>query len=357
MSISRLVMLAIFLGSCLSVEAQLKGYIIKDKTYTQGIVKVLGDGRIKFRERKDGTPQIYSQNELKGYGYGEDVFEAFVVNGRRIFLKQVVAGKAHLFKRDSIFLLKIDSTTILLSDSTYQAVVSKMLPCPQGEKILDRLPYSTFALKNYINLHNKGRCFTDLPVRSFGGYLGYQSLHVNLNFIGSNSFSQNSNALTAGFYCDFPIAYKRHSIFLTTEINWFYAKPLLYTESTTNTYVTRLGINAVSGILAAKWILQKNKVTSYVKTGLVVSSVNINSPTGWVKTTTQDSTITISKQSIPPFSSVLLGANVGLGLMIPYHVRNNFSLELRYMKTLSNKINNLQLALSGISLTAGYTFY
>jgi len=329
-------------------------YIVKDSTYSMGKVIPLGKGKIQFQRTKKEQPVIYNALEIKEYGYDGKVYESLLINGSQKFLKKIVSGKVILYQDKKLYALKVDTSLILINKGDYRSVISESVKCEGNNQSLLKLSYSKTALSNYIKEHNSGKCNTDnFPYKKFGGYLGYNFLQFNSTFGSSLKIKDNIAVPTLGLFIDLPL-YRPRSLFTTTELNWFYGKPLFYSEDQTNTNYSGLNVNGINLLLSGKWLVVQNKMKTYFKTGALFSFINITSPTGLVSTKSNGSFIDISQQEISKSNTFLYGSNSGIGLEIPYKKGKNFHFEFKYLKTFDGSFDFMSMNFSGFSIIGGF---
>jgi hypothetical protein len=329
-------------------------YIVKDFAYSMGKVVPLSKERIQFQKTKSEKPIIYNANEITEYGYEGNVFESIPIKGDQKFLKRIVSGKINLYQDQKLYALKVDSSFIIFNRKDYRSVISESIKCEGNDRSLSRMTYSKVALSTYIKAYNLGRCNSDnLPYKKFGGYVGYSSLQFDVFFGKSVALKDRIAVPTVGVFCDLPL-FRPRSLFLTTEVNWLYGKPLFYRENQNNSDYFGLNINGVNSLVSTKWIISQRKIKAYFKAGAVVSFLNVTSPTGLIQTIAQGSAIDISRQEVSKSSELLYGFNSGIGLEIPYKRRQNFHLEIKYIKTFDGRFDSFKMDFSGFSIVAGF---
>jgi hypothetical protein len=310
-----------------------RGYIVKDSTYSMGKVVQLRRGRIQFQRSKKDTPVIYNALEIKEYGDDEKVYESLVINGNQTFLKRIVRGKANLYQGRSLYVLKIDSSLILFNKKDYRSVIGASIKCNGKDQTLSKLTYSKVALRNYVNSYNLNKCNLDnFPYKKFGAFAGYNLFQFNAFFEKSLTLKQNIATPTVGIFYDFPV-YRPRSLFLTTELNWLYGKTFFYNENKNNSNYFAVNVNGVNSMFSTKWMLNQQKIKSYFKIGALISFLNTTSPTGVIKTTSNDDVINITRRDISKSSTFLYGLTSGIGMEVPLKKRKNFHFEIRYLKT------------------------
>lgn len=329
-------------------------YIVKDSTYSMGKVVPLGKGKIQFQKTKKEQPIIYYAHEIKEYGYDGGIYESLSINGSQKFLKKIIAGKVVLYQDKKLYALKVDTSLVLFNKRDYRSVISESIKCDGSDQSLLKLSYSKSALSNFILDFNIGKCNSDnFPYKKLGGYIGYNFLQFNSLFGSLLKIEDNIAVPTLGFFIDLPL-YRPRSLFATTELNWFYGKPLFFNEDQNSTNYSGLNVNGVNLILGGKWLITQTKLKTYFKTGAFVSFISITSPTGLVSTLSNGPVIDITQQEISKSSTLLYGFNTGIGIEFPYKKRKNFHLEFKYLKTFDGSFDSLSMNFSGFSIIGGF---
>lgn len=329
-------------------------YIAKDSTYSMGKVVPLGKGRIQFQKTKQEQPIIYNAREIKEYGYDGKVYESLLINGSQKFLRKLVSGKAILYQDKKLYALKVDTSLVLFNKKDYRSIIRESIKCEEGNQSLLKLSYTQAALTNYIGDYNIGKCNSgNFPYKKFGSFLGYNFIQFNSLFGTSLKMKDNITVPGLGFFIDLPL-YRPRSLFITTELNWFYGKPIFYSEDQTRTNYSELNVNGVNFLLDGKWLLTQNKLKTYFKTGALFSLLSIAPPTRLVSTISNGSVIDISQQEISKRSTYLYGFNSGMGLEIPYKRGKNFHFEFRYLKTFNGRFDSMKMNFSGLSIIGGF---
>ena len=331
-------------------------YVVKDSVYSTGIVIPMTNGRIQFQKNKKDKPVIYTAYEVKEYGYAGKVYESLFINGNPEFFKRIVAGTLNLYKGKRAYSIKKDSSLLSFNKKNYRSVIREYIDCERSDVSLSQLAYSKAALTNYLNQYNQYGCRGSyIPYKKFGVYLGYALLQFNVTPKNSPTLSETAGGSSISLFYDLPL-YKPRTLFISTEINWLYSKPILYHETENKTNYVAMNINGLNSLVGVKWVVIDGKVKPYLKTGTLISFLRITSPTGLVKTISNGSVIDIYNQDVSASNTFLYGFNSGIGLEIPFKERKNFHAELRYLKTFSGAIDSFTLDFSGFSIITGINF-
>lgn len=329
-------------------------YIIKDSTYAMGVVSPLGKEKIQFQLTKKQSPVIYSALDIKEYGHGGEIFESLLIDGNQRFLKRIVSGKVTLYQDKKQFAIRVDSGLIIFNKGDYRSMISQSLKCEDFNASLLKLSYSKAALKNYVEAYNLGSCSTlHFPHKKMGAYLGYNFLQFTTTFNSSLKIKDKIVIPTVGIFVDFPM-FRPRSLFLTTELNWYYGKPLFYDEGKSKTSYSGLQVNSINSLIGCKWLINQGNTKTHFKVGGLLSFINLESPTGLIETSLNGSIIEISQLKISETSALIYGLYSGLGFEIPYRDRKNFHLELRYLKSFEGDFDFLFMNYSGVSITVGF---
>lgn len=338
-----------------SAQKRTSEYIVKDSIYSTGILTPLTNGKIQFQKSKKDKPNIYDASQIKEYGYAGKVYESLLINNNQEFFKRIVSGRVNLYKAKRSYSIKNDKGLFLLNKENYRSVIKKSIKCERSDSSLSQLTYSKAALSTYINLYNKDGCHGgDISYKKFGFYVGYDFLQFNVALDNSSKFNETAGGSSVSFFYDIPF-YKPRSLFISTELNWLYSKPIFYQENENKTNYFVLNVNGINSFVSLKWAPLQFKVKPYLKTGALISFLNITSPTGLVRTTATKSVIDIYNQDVSA-TTFLYGLSSGIGLEIPFKERKNFHIELKYLKTLSGSVDSFTMDFSGFSIITGFNF-
>lgn len=333
-----------------------KEYIVTDSTLTMGNVIPLGPGEIQFKLSKKDSPVSYTAAEIKEYGYGGKVYESVFVNGSKQFLKKLVSGKTELYQGKRFYALKVDSTLIPFTRTNYRSVLRESLLCEGKDKSLSKIAYAKNSLSNHVADVNNATCNQDqFPYVKFGVFAGYNFLEVNASFGSEIKLADKLSVPTLSLFTDIPV-FRPRSLFVTAELNWFYAQPLFYRERGANTNFSGLNVNAFNLLIGGKLLLFPSKIKPYFKTSALFSRVDISSPTGLVETKSDGVTVEAYQKEIRKADAFFYGFNSGLAFEIPLGKRKNFHIEAKYLKSFNGKFDFGSMNFSGFSTMMGFNF-
>ncbi len=330
---------------------------IGDSSYHQGWVSLIGKGKLEFKTSDIGKPIIYSLEDLSEYSTHGSTYEAMVIQSKRTFYRRYVNGQVSLYYNRGTYVVKSGNVPTPFRRSNFRSVLSSVIKCEGNDASLFKLSYTKAAIKGIVTSHNSGDCNTDLiSYRKFGIVAGYNFITTRASPTGTNKFKETNAAPSVGLFLDLPMAFKK-GIYLTLEASGTAFQPSYYNQSPVETAFMVLRINAINASASLKFIRQTGTVKPYVKLGALASFLQINCPTGLLTTETDGTTINVMSMSpFTPTNTTQFGINSAVGVEIPVHRRKNLHLEIRYTRSIGDAMENLDLNLSNIGVTAGFNF-
>lgn len=329
-------------------------YIVQDTILVTGKVSYLGNGRFEFRKDKREAPLYFTVDEVEEFGNDGEVFEAYTIENEKRYIKRVAYGKAVVYKVDKNYALKDRAGLLFFNSNNYIKILSEEIDCSGAVRQFHRLTYNEAALRNFLGLYNKGICeFERFPYKRFGIYTGISSTIFRASTPRVDDMRGSAVTAALALFADFP-NYSHPSVFITTELHLVRAASLLYIEN--RHFTNSMGAQVTGAILpiGLKWIMPGQKITPYLKPGIVVSYLNIESSTGLIETRLNDASVEITREGISDANYLMAGFQAGAGFETPYRERKNFHLEIKYLKTFRTGVNPLDINVSGIYLITGF---
>jgi hypothetical protein len=332
-------------------------YIVKDTLYTQGkVIPYHKRGVITFQKTKKEAPLTFSANDLKEFGFHGRTYESLTINGEKQFVKRIVLGEHTLYRDNNSFIVRENGTFTFLTKKNFKHELEKILPVTGKDISLSRVTYNNQSMKQLINLCNAGNCTSDkIPYPKLAFFTAYNSYTFRVGEITSAELTDKTSFISLGVVYDFPF-YKPASLYVTSELNFISAKPSFYQNNNNVTDYLALDLTGINAPIGIKWVASSNRVNLYLKTGVLLSYMNVSSPSGVIQTIMNGTIVEISTREVPSSGSVMMGYHLGAGIEIPVVKRSNIHFESKYIHAGGGDFNSLTMNFSGLYFMAGYNF-
>lgn len=312
-----------------------------------------GRGQVQYQSSQYAPVQVYTAEEVSEFADDGVVFETLSIDGQRKFVRRLVSGTVSLYKNRRQFLLRKDTALTLLTRRNYTSVINASLQCDGESRPAPVLRYSKGVLTRVTEAYNYGDCdFSDFPYRMHGFAAALNVVNFRTDFGGGLVVQNTVSTPTIVFFSHHPLI-KPRSLYMTFDVSWMYSEPEFFHETPRATNYLPLTINGVNSSGGLKWIIGDGSILPSIRTGAIVSFLEISSPTGHIATFSDGTGVEVSKHDLTKSTELFYGFYTGIGAEKRLGTRKKLHLELRYVQSAKTDFGFFRLDFSGFSILAG----